>query len=152
MVSTTQKVLKAMRIMLAEEKNRAGLSYKEVWTRLESIPALKKELYIDGKRREGIVVGLTTRIKENKIDGIKIIKKDNRVLYISHSNDFEFLHQVTSNFIEQVEDIKSNENYSKKQKELLCNYQELIYELRQLHPLMLKESEETKQNISIGSI
>ena len=43
--STTQKVLRAMRVMIVMGKNTDGLMYKQVWSRLESIPALKKELY-----------------------------------------------------------------------------------------------------------
>lgn len=82
-LSTSTKVINALQIMLSEEKYKNGASYNEVWARLESIPALKTELYNSaGKRREGVLTGITTRIKEEKISGIKVIKKDKHIKYI----------------------------------------------------------------------
>lgn len=82
-LSTTAKVINALQIMLSEEKYKNGASYNEVWARLESIPALKTELYnYDGIRREGVLTGITTRIKNEQIDGIKVVKENKHIKYI----------------------------------------------------------------------
>ncbi|WP_438776715.1 hypothetical protein [Enterococcus sp. DIV0170] len=45
--------------------------------------ALKVELYnSDGVRREGVLTGITTRIKNGKIDGIKVIKENKHIKYV----------------------------------------------------------------------
>ena len=81
-ISTTQKVLKAMEIYLDREENFAGVSSKDLWKHLESIPAIKLEIYRNGKRRDNIMTGITTRIREGKIQGIKVEKRDKHLYYV----------------------------------------------------------------------
>lgn len=81
-ISTSQKVLKAMEIYLGREENLGGVSSKQLWQHLESIPAIKKEIYKNGVRREGILTGLTTRIKNGQIKGIKVEKRNKHLFYI----------------------------------------------------------------------
>lgn len=82
-ISTSQKVLKAMRIFLDKEENKDGVTSKELWNYLESIPAIKKEVYgVTGKRREGILTGLATRIKLGQIKGIRVEKRNKHLFYI----------------------------------------------------------------------
>lgn len=81
--STSQKVLKAMRIYLAKEENADGVSSKNLWEHLESIPAIKLEIYgSNGKRREGVLTGLTTRIRLGQIQGIKVKKRNKHLFYV----------------------------------------------------------------------
>lgn len=60
-ISTSQKVLKAMRIFLDKEENKDGVT---------------------GKRREGILTGLATRIKLGQIKGIRVEKRNKHLFYI----------------------------------------------------------------------
>jgi len=69
------------------------------------------------------------------------VKNESRIFYVAHSNDFRFLYQVTSDFLGQAKDIELREEYSKKQKGLLVQYQELIYVIQQLQPLLFKQGE-----------
>lgn len=49
---------------------------------LESIPAIKKEIYSSGKRREGVLTGITTRIRTGQIRGIKVEKRNKHLYYV----------------------------------------------------------------------
>ena len=71
-----------MRIYLSKEENVGGVSSKQLWKYFESIPAIKKEIYKDGVRREGVLTGLTTRIKSGQIEGIKVEKRDKHLFYV----------------------------------------------------------------------
>ncbi|MBO0421438.1 hypothetical protein [Enterococcus plantarum] len=71
-MSTTAKVLEKMNLLLKE--NESGLTSEELWVELMLDKELSKELVDkNGNRRNGVVVGLTTRIKTGKVDNIKVI-------------------------------------------------------------------------------
>ncbi|MBO0467477.1 hypothetical protein JZO73_07995 [Enterococcus plantarum] len=68
-MSTTAKVLEKMNMLLAN--NESGLTSEELWAELMSDKELVDK---NGNRRNGVVVGLTTRIKTGKVENIKVIK------------------------------------------------------------------------------
>lgn len=138
-ISTTQKVLNALRVMLNQEENRDGLTLKEVWTRLDSIPAIKKEIYgADGKRRENILTGLTTRIKNHQIQGIRVMKNsDNKLTFIAISNDFEYLKRITEDYLKNVSNLKlETEECTEEEKVALSHFKQIITYLEKLDELL----------------
>lgn len=98
-MSTTSKVLNKMQVLLTE--NESGLKTEELWVELLKDKELGKEL-IDknGKRRNGVVVGLTTRIKNGKVENIKVVKNSkNQLVYIASANSLDFINKKLRNLL-----------------------------------------------------
>ncbi|MGG5341644.1 hypothetical protein [Enterococcus sp. AZ192] len=101
-MSTTAKIKNALVAMLNEEENKAGLTFSEVWDKLEQTD-FKNELYNSkGEKCSGTLIGLTTRIKQNKVEGIKVIKNSNQLVYVSSSNEIEYLVNLTEKYLQQA--------------------------------------------------
>lgn len=105
-MSTTAKVLEKMHILLKE--NESGLTSDKLWGELMSDSTLSKEL-IDknGNRRNGVVVGLTTRIKNGKVENIRVIKNnDNKLVYIACENNLGYVKKLTHKFIGDIKKLE----------------------------------------------
>lgn len=129
--STTSKVLNKMQVLLLE--NESGLNSEELWTELLKDKELGKEL-IDknGKRRSGVVVGLTTRIKNGKIENLKVIKNGkNQLVYIASANSLDFINKRTMEFINDIEKIGLGKlkDYSDEEKKVIKKYEQVTKEL-----------------------
>lgn len=146
--STTQKVLKALLVMLNREGNEEGLTAKEVWVGLESIAALKSELYDErGQRRNNILTGLTTRIKQGKVAGVRVIRDNNKLVYIAVRDELEFLRVITQSYLQQVSEVNlDSDNYTEDERvaikhfNMIKNYLEKFLELtNEIAQLPLKD-------------
>ncbi|MBO0467052.1 hypothetical protein JZO73_05835 [Enterococcus plantarum] len=130
-MSTTAKVLNKMQVLLTE--NESGLKTEELWIELLKDKELGKELIdTDGKRRNGIVVGLTTRIKNGKVENIKVVKNSkNQLVYIASANSLDFINKRTMEFINDVEKIGFGKpkDYSEDDKKIVKKYEQVIKEL-----------------------
>ncbi len=130
-MSATTKVKMELKKLLNLEENSNGLTFKEVWEKLEETE-LKNELYNKkGEKRLGLLTGLSTRIKEGKVEGIKIIKNsENKIIYVSNNTQVEFLCTLTSRYLQEVNKLEVNkEKLSKKQKEKMKIFKNNIIEL-----------------------
>lgn len=130
-MSTTAKVLEKMHILLKE--NESGLTSDKLWEELMSDKELSKEL-IDknGNRRNGVVVGLTTRIKNGKVENIKVIKNSsNKLVYIASKNNMNFVSKLTNKFIGDVQKLEFTdlEELSAADKKVLKDYEKAITNL-----------------------
>lgn len=105
-MSTTAKVLEKMNMLLA--KNESGLTSVKLWEELMSDKGLSKELLDkNGKRRNGVVVGLTTRIKNGKVENIRVIKNnDNKLVYIACENNLGYVNKLTHKFIGDIKKLE----------------------------------------------
>lgn len=130
-MSTTAKVLEKMYILLKE--NESGLTSDKLWEELMSDSTLSKEL-IDknGNRRNGVVVGLTTRIKNGKVENVKVIKNSsNQLVYIASKNNMNFVSKLTNKFIGDVQKLEFTdlEELSAADKKVLKDYEKAITNL-----------------------
>lgn len=130
-MSTTAKVLNKMQGLLS--KNESGLNSEELWEELLKDKELGKELIgKDGKRRSGVVVGLTTRIKNGKIENLKVIKNGkNQLVYIASANSLDFINKRTMEFINDIEKIGLGKlkDYSDEDKKVIKKYEQVTKEL-----------------------
>lgn len=155
-MSTTAKVLEKMYNLLS--KNESGLTSDELWEELMSDNELSKEL-IDknGKRRNGVVVGLTTRIKSGKIENIRVLKgSDNKLVYISSSCNLEFVSKLTNKFISDIEKIEFGglKELSAGDKKVLKDYEKAITNLIKMSTNLEKlsgkiEKETVKEELNV---
>lgn len=130
-MSTTSKVLNKMQVLLLE--NESGLNTEELWIELLKDKELGKELIgKDGKRRSGVVVGLTTRIKNGKVDNLKVVKNsNNQLVYIASANNLDFINKTTQKFINDVEKIGFGKlkDYTAEDKKVVKKYEQVMKEL-----------------------
>lgn len=151
-MSTTAKVLEKMYNLLS--KNESGLTSEELWEELMSDKELSKELLDkNGKRRNGVVVGLTTRIKNCKVDNIRVIKNsNNKLVYIASGNNLNFVGKLTNKFIVDVRKLEFMDlkDLSAEDKKVLKDYEKAITNLTKMSANLEKlsekiEKEETKE-------
>lgn len=151
-MSTTTKVKEELIRLLNLEENSNGLTFTEVWEKLEETE-LKNELYNKkGKKRLGLLTGLSTRIKEGKIEGVKIIKNsENRVIYVSNNNQVDYLFTLTSRYLKEAKSLETRSlKLSKKQKEQMEKFEENLQSLDQKNKEIKKiASEIEKKKISV---
>lgn len=146
-MSTTSKIKNALVQMLNEEENKAGLTVSEVWNKLEQTE-FKAELFNKaGERRNGTLVGLTTRIKEGKVEGIKVVKNSaNNLVYVASSNQVEYLVNLTSKYIEETTKSKiKKESLDTNQQTVVKNFEEELIKLHQLSEKLKKVSDEVEK-------
>lgn len=125
-MSTTSKIKNELVRLLSQEENRAGLTFSEVWKKLEQTD-FSKELYNDkGEKRLGTLVGLTTRIKQNKIEGLKVVKVDNQLLYVASDNELEFLINTTKKYLNQVINYQLNDEYTKLEESSILEFKQAL--------------------------
>lgn len=104
--SATAIIRQLLPKILQEKEYKNGITAKKLWTRLEKEDNLKTQLYDKkGKKRLGIIAGLTTRVKNNKVANIKLVNKDGQNVFIYYNNDLEYLISLTKNYIEQVQNL-----------------------------------------------
>ncbi|MDT2531958.1 hypothetical protein P7D93_19035 [Enterococcus raffinosus] len=125
-MSTTSKIKNELVRLLSLEENKAGLTFSQVWKKLEQTD-FSKELYNDnGEKRLGTLVGLTTRIKKNKIEGLKVVKVDNQLLYVGSNNELEFLINTTKKYLNQVINYQLNDEYTKLEESSILEFKQVL--------------------------
>ncbi|MBO0467497.1 hypothetical protein JZO73_08095 [Enterococcus plantarum] len=146
-MSTTAKVLEKMNMLLAN--NESGLTSEELWAELMSDKELSKELVDkNGNRRNGVVVGLTTRIKTGKVENIKVIKNnDNKLVYISCKNNIEFVNKLTNKFIEDIKKLEMGDlkELSAEDKKIVKEFEKGIKNLNNANDNLEKLSQKIQE-------
>lgn len=105
-LSATAQIKEAMEVILKKKENEGGLTFNDLWDKLEDNKELKKLMYNkENKKRVGILQGLSNRVKDGKIDNIKIIKKGNNSVFIYFSNKLEYLSRLTKTYLEEVQNL-----------------------------------------------
>ncbi|MGM0112829.1 hypothetical protein [Enterococcus sp. DIV0187] len=149
-MSTTSKIKEELIRLLNEEENKAGLTFSEVWDKLEQTD-FKEELYNDKKeKRIGCLVGLSTRIRKGKIQGLKILKNSsNELVFVSSSNEIDYLMKLTEKFVKDTTNIQvKTDNYSKEKIEVIEGYNSLLEQLKQY----VKKLEKVSSDVEIDKI
>ncbi|MBW9322381.1 hypothetical protein FG877_02215 [Enterococcus casseliflavus] len=144
-MSTTAKIKNELVRLLSLEENKAGLTFSEVWEKLEQTD-FKEELYnVKGERRSGTLVGLTTRIKQNKVQGIKVIKNNNQLVYISSNNEIEYLVNLTEKYLQQATTYKLKaDKYSDDQRKVITEYGSILTQLQEISKKLKLVSDEVE--------
>lgn len=148
-MSTTAKVLEKMYILLKE--NESGLTSDKLWEELMSDSTLSKEL-IDknGNRRNGVVVGLTTRIKNGKVENIRVIKNnDNKLVYIACENSLDYVNKLTLKFIGDIKKLEMGDlkELSAEDKKIVKEFEKSINNLSKATINLEKLSEKIEKEM-----
>ncbi|MBO0424160.1 hypothetical protein JZO84_14965 [Enterococcus plantarum] len=155
-MSTTSRVLKKLYTVLGEKSE--GITVSEFWEYLFEDKELAKELMFDGERREGIVVGLQTRIKKGgkAVEGIKIIKNvEGKNVFILNDNNLNYLGSVTHKYIKEATKIKlevKDYSFSKAEQTIINKFEKTLKELESTNTALEKlASKIEEQKVSKGS-
>ena len=146
-MSTTAKIKNELIRLLSEEENKAGLTTNQVWEKLEQAD-FKEELYNPkGERRAGTLVGLTTRIKSGKVEGLKVIKNSsNKLVYVLSSNQVDFLVGLTEKYLKEATNFKlKTENFNDKQRKVIENYSSILPKLQEANIKLQKLADEVEK-------
>lgn len=146
-MSTTSKIKAELVRLLNLEENKAGLTVSEVWEKLEQSD-FKSELYNSkGEKRAGTLVGLTTRIKQGKVEGLKVIKNSaNNLVYVSSSNQVDFLVNQTEKYLKEATNFKlKTEDFSAEQRKVIENYGSILTKLQEENIKLKKVSDEVEK-------
>ena len=141
-MSTTSKVLKKLYYVLGEKSE--GITVSEFWDYLFDDEELAKELVFDGQRREGIVVGLQTRIKKGgkAVEGIKIIKNaDGKNVFILNDNNLGYLTSVNTKYLKEATKIKldvKGYSFTKAEQTTINKFEKATKELENLNAALEK--------------
>lgn len=147
-MSTTAKIKEELVRLLSLEENKAGLTVNQVWEKLEQTD-FKEELYNSkGERRNGTLVGLTTRIKNGQVDGIKVVKNStNNLVYVASSNQVEYLFNLTDKYLKEATAYKlKSTDFTVEQKKVIESYTKVLNTLKQESMKLKKVSEEITVN------
>lgn len=132
-MSTTSKVLEKLYGVLGEKNE--GITVSEFWDYLFEDKELSEELTYDGVRREGIVVGLQTRIRKGgkSVDGIKIIKNaDGKNVFILDNNNLAYLNSVSKKYLKEATKIKlevKDYSFLKEEQAIINKFEKALKEL-----------------------
>lgn len=75
--SATSVILYRLPRILSRKGSENGLTFNELWQRLEKDKVVSKYLKNDkGEPRYGLLQGISTRVRQNKVVGISIIKTE----------------------------------------------------------------------------
>ncbi|PZL73030.1 hypothetical protein CI088_09155 [Enterococcus plantarum] len=136
-MSTTSKVLKKLYYILGEKSE--GITVSEFWNYLFEDKELAKELVFDGERREGIVVGLQTRIRKGgkAVEGIKIIKNgEGKNVFILNNNNLNYLAGVSNKYLKEATTVKLEVQdyvFNKSEQLIINKYGNALEELERLN-------------------
>lgn len=131
MATTTSKIKDALLKMVNDPKNKAGLTFGQVWDELERSD-FKDELYDkNGKKRLGTLVGLTSRVQNGKVEGLQVIKQGSTRLYISDRSSIDFLVGLTTQYLQKFDEFKIDPaDLTSKQAEELKKLRKTVDNLR----------------------
>lgn len=155
-MSTTSKVLKKLYYVLGEKSE--GITVSEFWDYLFDDEELAKELVFDGQRREGIVVGLQTRIKKGgkAVEGIKIFKNaDGKNVFILNDNNFGYLTSVSTKYLKEATKIEldvKGYSFTKAEQTIINKFEKTTKELENVNEALEKLATKIeKQKINKGN-
>lgn len=98
--SPTQSMRLELNSILKKEEFKNGINFNNLWDELEKNTELKEMMYNEeGKKRLGLLQGLTNRINLNKEKNIQIIKKGTESLFVYFSSDLDYLFKTTSFYL-----------------------------------------------------
>ncbi|ALS38493.1 hypothetical protein ABID30_002195 [Enterococcus rotai] len=150
-MSTTSKVLKKLYTVLGEKSE--GITVSEFWNYLFEDKELAKELVFDGERREGIVVGLQTRIKKGgkAVEGIKIIKNvEGKNVFILTNNNLNYLAGISNKYLQEAISIKlevQDYAFNKSEQAIIDKYGKALEELERLNSDLEKIADKISEKI-----
>lgn len=105
-MSATVQIKSKLEIILKKKGNENGLTFNEAWEKLEEDKELKKLMYNkENKKRVGLLQGISNRVKDNKIDNIKLIKKSGKSVFIYFDNTLEYINLLTKNYLEDIQNL-----------------------------------------------
>ncbi|MBL1228027.1 hypothetical protein IW492_02125 [Enterococcus sp. BWB1-3] len=154
-MSTTSKVLKKLYYVLGEKSE--GITVSDFWDYLFEDKELAKELIYDGQRREGIVVGLQTRIKKGgkSVEGIKIIKNaDGKNVFILNNNNLSYLTSVTEKYLKEATKIKlevKDYTFTKGEQTIINKFEKALKELENTNASLEKLASKIEEQKIIKS-
>ena len=145
-MSTTLKIKKELIRLVNLEEYSAGLTVKEAWKQLEKTDFAKELYNSKGQRRDGTLVGLTTRIKSGKVEGLKVVKNsDYRIVYVADGNELDYLSNLTNKFLSEADNFKVKaEDYSKEQQKILEEYSKALTQLKNSTVKLKKVADEVE--------
>jgi hypothetical protein len=148
-MSTTSKVLKKLYYVLGEKSE--GITVSEFWDYLFEDKVLSEELVFQGERREGVVVGLQTRIKKGgkSVEGIKIIKNaEGKNVFILDNNNLSYVSDVTVKFLNEATKMElevKDYTFTKAEQTIITKFEKVLKDLeganRALKDLVVKIEE-----------